>query len=137
MEWILLALYCSPLSNLKVKFSISSTDILCHSVRPMISIAMCEKPCIGPIYVCDSGISSPCSKDIYFHSSCLEFPRQICHPFHPFHLLTLFDHENFQKCKACRKSYHGYNTIKFNYICQVTIAVFSCTLNAVPWWCLP
>ena len=37
---ISLALYCPPLSNLKVRFSISSTDILCHSVRPMISIAV-------------------------------------------------------------------------------------------------
>ena len=48
---------------------------------------VCDKRCAGPTYVCDSGrASSLFCKKIYFHKSCLEFPQQICHPFHPYHV---------------------------------------------------
>ncbi|KAK9993746.1 hypothetical protein SO802_023449 [Lithocarpus litseifolius] len=70
---------------------------------------VCVKPCTGPIYVCDF------CKDIYFHISCLEFPQQICHPFHPYHPVTLVDLRGYKHCNACRKT-----TVRarFTYICQ-------------------
>ena len=78
---------------------------------------VCDKRCTGPTYVCDSGrASSLFCKKIYFHKSCLEFPQQICHPFHPYHPLTLLDGQsNYSddRCNACRKSTTDY----FLYIC--------------------
>ncbi|KAF3947500.1 hypothetical protein CMV_026373 [Castanea mollissima] len=78
---------------------------------------LCGKRCTGPTYVCDSGrASSLFCKKIYFHKSCLEFPQQICHPFHPYHSLTLLDDQsNYSddRCNACRKSTTDY----FLYIC--------------------
>ena len=84
---------------------------------------VCGKGCTGPtIYVC--GRDGNC-KNIYFHKSCLEFPQQICHPFHPYHPLTLtLVEQNFyhlKKCNACRKSIHTfilYGHCSFAFICE-------------------
>ena len=75
-----------------------------------VNCCVCGKGCTGPTtttYVCVKAFSSSCCKNnIYFHKSCLEFPQQILHPFHPYHPLTLkVSHRDraHGNCNACRK----------------------------------
>ena len=84
--------------------------------QQVASCRVCKKSCTGPTYVC--GRPSDYCENIHFHKSCLEFQQQICHPFHPYHLLTLLDQSNsYRRCNACRNSPDP-NSQLFNYICE-------------------
>ena len=81
--------------------------------QQVASCRVCMKSCTGPTYVCGRPFSEYC-KNIHFHKSCLELRQQICHPFHPYHLLTLLDQSNSpRRCNACRNS-----PDPINYICE-------------------
>ncbi|KAK7820439.1 hypothetical protein CFP56_038903 [Quercus suber] len=76
----------------------------------VVNCCVCGKGCTGPTnttYVCVKASSSYCKNNIYFHKSCLEFPQQILHLFHPYHPLTLKlshgDRAHGKYCNACRK----------------------------------
>ncbi|KAK9994023.1 hypothetical protein SO802_023726 [Lithocarpus litseifolius] len=85
--------------------------------QQVASCPVCMKSCTGPTYVCGRPSSDYC-ENIHFHKSCLEFQQQICHPFHPYHLLTLLDQSNsYKRCNACRNSPDP-NSQLFNYICE-------------------
>ena len=85
--------------------------------QQVASCRVCMKSCTGPTYVCGRRFSEYC-KNIHFHKSCLELRQQICHPFHPYHLLTLLDQSNsYKRCNACRNSPDP-NSQLFNYICE-------------------
>uniref|UniRef100_A0A7N2RAS4 DC1 domain-containing protein n=1 Tax=Quercus lobata TaxID=97700 RepID=A0A7N2RAS4_QUELO len=85
--------------------------------QQVASCRVCMKSCTGPTYVCGRRSSDYC-ENIHFHKSCLEFQQQICHPFHPYHLLTLLDQSNsYRRCNACRSSPDP-NSQFFNYICE-------------------
>ena len=85
---------------------------------------VCGKGCIGNTYFCKRG-SSPFCKKSFFHKSCLELPQKICHPFHPYHPLTLtltLLKQEGSTCNACRKSTHAFTSRTYThsiaYICE-------------------
>jgi len=83
----------------------------------------CGKRCTNiPTYAC----FHPSCKKVYICKTCLELPEEICHPFHPYHTLTL--RQQYRPdlrqidwtapipgsiCNACRK-----DTNIVVYICQ-------------------
>ena len=99
-EQILHFLHGHPLSLSKIKAD--------HKVNCYV----CGKGCIDPIYACGRRYC----EYVYFHESCLVLPQEIiCHPFHPYHPLTLELLQYGWRCNACR------NDIRFNnsaYVCQ-------------------
>jgi hypothetical protein len=56
----------------------------------------CDKSVCGPTYKC-----SHCN--FFLHKSCAELPREIHHPLHPYHTLSIRAPAR-NSCDACRKS---------------------------------
>jgi hypothetical protein len=83
----------------------------------------CRKQCTNiPTYAC---LHPSCCNKVYICTTCKELPEEICHPFHPYHPLTLLQqfHPDPQQidwtaphpgtiCNVCRKDS---NVV---YICQ-------------------
>lgn len=70
--------------------------------KKQIHCSVCGKACTrtDPTYACDRSF---CQTKAFIHKSCLQFPLEICHPFHPYHPLTLRQLDFGEKCNACRK----------------------------------
>jgi hypothetical protein len=108
-------LHGHPLSLIKDGGESSSTSVTCYA---------CRKCCTNiPTYAC---LHPSCRNKVYICKTCKELPEVICHPFHPYHNLTLLQQYNpdLQQvdwtaplpgtiCNVCRKDS---NIVV--YICQ-------------------
>ncbi|XP_047983821.1 uncharacterized protein LOC125224461 [Salvia hispanica] len=62
------------------------------------------------------GCNLKCGFEWFLHKECMEMPREIMHPIHPSHPLTLFDRRhisNFKECEVCKESVR-----RLGYICS-------------------
>ncbi|XP_042005596.1 uncharacterized protein LOC121754288 [Salvia splendens] len=54
------------------------------------------------------GCSLRCGFEWFLHKECMEMPREITHPIHPSHPLTLaLNHSKFKKCAVCKSTEVG------------------------------
>ncbi|XP_059435389.1 uncharacterized protein LOC132168386 [Corylus avellana] len=81
---------------------------------------LCGKGCTDSTHAYACFYPSCKNKAVYIHKSCLEFPQQICHPFHPYHPLTLKPRENIIRCNACRELIRDENS----YVCEFSNCSF-------------
>jgi hypothetical protein len=68
----------------------------------VVSCTVCGNRCTDPTYACGR---RDCCETFYIHKSCLEWPQEIFHPFHPNHPLTLSRWQHGagdRQCNACR-----------------------------------
>ncbi|KAL7162419.1 hypothetical protein ACSBR2_042830 [Camellia fascicularis] len=91
------------------QFTHSHPLILCHNKQQFpIPCRACNLPLGDSVYLCPT-----CH--ILIHESCAQMPREIKHPLHPPHPLTLVDDtHSFETCEGCLSGIHS----DFAYVCS-------------------
>ncbi|KAI7985751.1 hypothetical protein LOK49_LG14G01868 [Camellia lanceoleosa] len=91
------------------QFTHSHPLILCHNKQQFpIPCRACDLPLGDSVYLCPT-----CH--ILIHESCAQMPREIKHPLHPPHPLTLVDdRHSFKTCEGCLSGIHS----DFAYVCS-------------------
>ncbi|KDO64871.1 hypothetical protein CISIN_1g036646mg, partial [Citrus sinensis] len=65
--------------------------------------------------------------EFYLHKSCMDLPREIQHPFHLIHTLTLDSTDFYSECRACHKHCRGF--IYSCYECNFNLDIACASLQ--------